>query len=126
MDRDTGATVNSTPYEKGITNLKEAKNGEGIKVGNGALEKTTKTGNLIGNICDNKERRCDAINMSEVNIVPGNEYNMFSLTQRQLKGWKLGGDEKSIWLTKGNKTVTFDIMIHTPKGVVYAMYIKRK
>ena len=64
--------------------------------------------------------------MNEVNIVPGNKYNMFSLMQRQLKGWKLGGNEKSIWLTKGNKMVTFDIMIHTPKGVVYAMYIGRK
>mmetsp|Transcript_18815 Transcript_18815/g.23344 ORF Transcript_18815/g.23344 Transcript_18815/m.23344 type:complete len:1201 (+) Transcript_18815:436-4038(+) len=123
---DTGATVDSTPFEDGICNLKDAESGEGIKVGNGVLEKTTKTGDLIGNICDSRGTRLNTIKMTDVNIVPGNEYNMFSLTQRQMKGWKLGGDEHAIWLEKGRNKVVFDIKIHTPKGVVFAIYIERK
>jgi hypothetical protein len=41
-------------------------------------------------------------------------------------GWILGGDHETMWLTKGERTVTFDIKIPTPKGTLYAMYFKRE
>ena len=41
-------------------------------------------------------------------------------------GWILGGDHETMWLTKGERTVIFDIKIPTPKGTLYAMYFKRE
>jgi len=41
------------------------------------------------------------------------------------KGWKLSGDDDAIVLTMNDKTITFDIKIPTPKGLLYAMYMKR-
>ncbi len=31
-----------------------------------------------------------------------------------------------MWLTKGERTVIFDIKIPTPKGTLYAIYFKRE
>ena len=41
------------------------------------------------------------------------------------EGWILGGNEQAIWLTKGECRVTFDIVVQTRKGRVYAMYFER-
>jgi hypothetical protein len=61
-----------------------------------------------------------------VTVLPEGPYNVCSLAKRLLEGWKLSGDEKSISLTKGSLTVRFDIKIHMPKGVLYAVCIKWK
>ena len=42
------------------------------------------------------------------------------------QGWILGGDDKGIWLTKDDQKLLFDIAIPTPKGMLFAMYIKRE
>ena len=39
--------------------------------------------------------------------------------------WKLNGDKEKIWLSKGNMNIIFDIVIPTPTGSLYAMYMKR-
>jgi hypothetical protein len=49
-------------------------------------------------------------------------YNLFSITQLQGDGWTLHGNAESIWLTKKNATITFDIQISTAKGMLYVMY----
>ena len=38
----------------------------------------------------------------------------------------LDGDSKVVWLTKGKHKIVFDIKIKTPKGDIFAMYVKRK
>jgi hypothetical protein len=38
------------------------------------------------------------------------------------QGWILGGDDKEIWLTKEGNRLSFDIVIPTSKGVLFAMY----
>jgi hypothetical protein len=40
-------------------------------------------------------------------------------------GWKLNGDANSIYITKDEARIDFDIKIPTPKGVLFAMYLKR-
>jgi hypothetical protein len=40
-------------------------------------------------------------------------------------GWKLEGDEKSMSLVKENKKLTFDIKIHTIRGVLFVVKIDR-
>ena len=37
----------------------------------------------------------------------------------------LGGDKNNLWITKGRRTIRFDIKIETPEGCVFAMYITR-
>eukprot|EP00957_Ditylum_brightwellii_P003970 302291-Ditylum_brightwellii.AAC.1 len=58
--------------------------------------------------------------------MPTAGYNLFGLTKLQEEGWSLGGDTNTIWITKGNQKVTFDIKTKTPKGAIFAIYIKRK
>jgi hypothetical protein len=43
----------------------------------------------------------------------------------QMNGWELHGNDKKIWITKGEHTVTFDIVIPTAKGLLFAMYFWR-
>jgi hypothetical protein len=38
------------------------------------------------------------------------------------KGWIMGGTKNSIWIKKDCNKVTFDLMIPTPKGMMFAMY----
>ena len=43
----------------------------------------------------------------------------------QLQGWALGGDKDNLWITKGCRTIRFDIKIEMPEGCVFAMYVTR-
>ena len=36
------------------------------------------------------------------------------------------GDKNNLWITKGRRTIRFDIKIETPEGCVFAMYITRE
>ena len=50
--------------------------------------------------------------------------NLFSVTQLIKNGWTLQADKSALWLTKGNIKINFDIIIPTPKGMIFAMYMK--
>jgi hypothetical protein len=61
-----------------------------------------------------------------VALTKGSPFNLFSLTKAMQQGCILGGDNTNgITLTKGTNVLKFDIPIVTPKGVVYAMYMRR-
>jgi hypothetical protein len=65
--------------------------------------------------------------MSDVVYLPTGQFNLFSLTKMTTnQGWILGGDDKGIWLTKGDQKLLFDIAIRTLKGMLFAMYMKRE
>jgi hypothetical protein len=44
---------------------------------------------------------------------------------RSYNGWTLGGDKDSIWLTKDEMKIEFDIKIPTTKGMLFTMYHER-
>jgi hypothetical protein len=44
----------------------------------------------------------------------------------QQNGWKLHGNSKEIWLTKGEHEVIFDIIIPTNKGLLFSLYFWRE
>jgi hypothetical protein len=50
---------------------------------------------------------------------------LFSVTKLMKQGWTQGGDAKALWLDKGDQNLKFDIKIDTPKGMLFAIYIKR-
>jgi hypothetical protein len=63
--------------------------------------------------------------LSDVVYLLTGRFNLFSLTKMAQAGWILGGDPEEIWLTKESHHLSFDNVIPTPKGVLFAMYIQR-
>jgi hypothetical protein len=118
---DTGASAGNTPYLLGAATIRPALEGDGVVVGNGQKSKTNDVNDLSGWKCDKSGNKEDKIRMSDVKVVPDNKFNLFSITKRLNSGWKLGGDEKSMWLSKGKNKVVFDLMIKTKGGYIFAM-----
>jgi hypothetical protein len=76
-------------------------------------------------ICDKHGNEQGLAKLTDVMLLPTGKFNLFSVTKLLKEGWKLNGDLKKMCLVKGEKTITFDIVIPTPKGVLFAMYMKR-
>jgi hypothetical protein len=66
------------------------------------------------------------LQLKNVSYLPNGTFNLLSLTQIILKGWVMGNNKISIWIEKGRNKVTFDLMIPTPKGMMFAMYFARE
>ena len=122
---DTGATVHMTPYEDGLTNLREATKDDGVTMGNNVTESTSKVGDMKAVMCNQHGQLGEAVIMKNVSVVPTSGFNLFSLTKMMNAGWTLHGNEDAILLTKGKMRLCFDIKVDTPQRAVYAMYIKR-
>ena len=122
---DTAATVHSTAFIDGLRNLHDANN-EGIMMGNGNSEKTMKIGELNGTKYDKHGNEVGKVRIRRVRHLKNAMFNLFSGTQLLKDGWKLQGDHDKISLTKGDVTLDFDILIPTPEGVLYAMYVERE
>jgi hypothetical protein len=124
---DTGATVHTTAHKGGLHSLKKVTGDDSITMGNGIAEKAALIGELTGTICDKNGVKLTAATMSDVVYLPTGQFNLFSLTKMTTnQGWILGGDDKGIWLTKGDQKLLFDIAIRTLKGMLFAMYMKRE
>jgi hypothetical protein len=123
---DSAASCDSTPHTQGMTNIMKTKNGIGIENGNGSLSKVQGTGELRGTVCDKSGKKLGQVKMTDVRLTPENKYNLFSISKRLKEGWKMTGDKNGMVLTKGNEQVTFDIIIPTHDGVIFAMYIERE
>jgi hypothetical protein len=122
---DTGASADSTPYLMGATKITPAVEGDGVVVGNGQKSQTEQVIDLSGWKCDKAGKKEFYIQMKDVKVVPDNKFNLFSVTKRLSSGWKLGGDEKSMWLSKDDNQVVFDLKIRTKEGCIFAMYMQR-
>ena len=122
---DTGATKHITQYTQGMKNMKQDRSGTGITMGNDTVAKGTHTSDLPGTQCDHQGNQLDNVVLTNVSVVPSSAFNLFSITKMQLQGWVLGGDKDTLWITKGHRTICFDIKIETPEGCVFAMYVTR-
>jgi hypothetical protein len=123
---DTAATSNSTPHAVGMCDLREPSPSDNITMGNGASVGAQKVGHVPGTICDKYGNQVqENAKIQDVTLIPGGKFNLFSLSKLQMAGWLMHGDSTHIWLEKGGVTITFDIVIPTPKGTVFAMYFKR-
>jgi len=123
---DSAATVHSTPHSISLTNVKEAKGSDTITMGNGDTEQANKIADIKSMMCNKYRVERGQATLTEVTILPTGKFNLFSLTKLMNNGWILGGDHETMWLTKGKRTVTFDIKIPTPIGdVVCNVFQKR-
>ena len=95
-----------------------------IAMFNNDVCKTSLCGEIIGTWCDRYGQEMGRVKLTGV-AVGTTGFNLFSCTRMQQRGWSLGGDDKGIWLTKGQQTLKFDMPISTKKGVVFAVCIKR-
>ena len=51
--------------------------------------------------------------------IPAAQYTMVAINKYMLKGWKLEGDNTmGLRLSKGNKSVTFDLPIYIPRCII--------
>ena len=106
--------------------MKQDKSGTGITMGNDTVAKGTHTSDLPGIRCDHQGNQLDNIVLTNVSVVPSSTFNFFSITKMQLQGWVLGSDKDNLWITKGRRTIWFDIKIEVPEGCVFAMYVTRQ
>jgi hypothetical protein len=121
---DTAATVHMTPHEEGIVNMKNT--GGGITVGNGEVMVAKKAGDIPCELCDRHGNMVHSGRITDVALIKSCPLNLFSVTKMMKEGWKLSGDgENGITLSKGGNNLSFDIPVATPRGVVYAMYVRR-
>jgi hypothetical protein len=64
--------------------------------------------------------------ITEVSHLPEGNFNLFSVTRLQKKGWTPTGNADYIKLQKGGKLLLFNIVINTPKGALYVGKFSRK
>ena len=121
---DTGATVHSTPHAAGMVDIKRASGMDSVTMANGASVKATIIGNINGTICDKFGNEVCVSQMRDVSHLPHAKFNLFTISKMQNKGWLLFGNKYKIWIEKEGRKVTFDIKIPTPKGAVFAIYLK--
>ena len=72
---------------------------------------STQVGKLTFTMCTKNGETVGKVKFNNVALVK-NGYNLFSLTLMQLKGWTLHGNDKGIWLQKGNQKLVFDMPQH--------------
>jgi hypothetical protein len=64
--------------------------------------------------------------IADVNHLPEANFNLFSVTTLQKKGWTLTGNADYIKLLKGGKSLLLNKVINTPKGALYVGKFSRK
>jgi hypothetical protein len=110
-------------HANGMVNVTMIKN-ETITVVNDKIEQITMMGVLHGTICNNVGELIMTTTLQNVTVMLNGKFNLFSLTKPQRDGWLLHGDEKSIWMTKNDKRILFDIAIRTTDGMLYDKWTK--
>lgn len=63
-----------------------------------------------------------------VSFNPKFNFNLFSAARCLSQGWTMYGSKKDITLTSpcGTHKIVFDIVVHTPKGAIFATMLKRQ
>ncbi len=64
--------------------------------------------------------------ITDVSHLPEGNFNLFSVTKLQEKGWTLTKNVDYIKLQKEGKSLLFNILINTPKGALYVGKFSRK
>ena len=85
----------------------------------------TYIGKIKGNLCDKFGNELASTSLQDVLIIPSCPFNLFSVTKLINQGWLLSGDKEAMVLSNGTNKIMFDIKVHSPKGLIYAMYLKR-
>ena len=121
---DSATTVHNTCHSSGVVNVR--KDGQAIIMGDGNELKMQEMGDISVTVCDRKGNQKFDAKLMDVAVNPNGPFNLFSTSKLQKEGWILGGDKEAIWLSKGNATIRFDILVSNPKAQLFCAYLKRK
>ena len=124
---DMAATTDMTPHRKGMTEVSSPPGDVHVVMGNKQVEKSTAIGCISSVVCDNQGNQKFNVKMTDVALVPGCAFNLFSWSKRLKKGWSLHGNADALTLSSpdGACKLQFDIKITTPNGVLFAICMKR-
>jgi hypothetical protein len=122
---DTGAKGHSTPHLELLSDCNPQEENVTVVMGNGNEEKVTNVDTVKGEAINKSGELQGLIDLSGVMFLKNGCYILLSVTKIMNAGWKLQGDESSISLEIKDKKLTFDIKIHTTRGVLFAVKIKQ-
>ena len=121
---DTGASTNSTGNSQGVIEIQDAE-GSVTRMGNGATVKSKGVGKLPVMVCDKNQKEINKGMINDLYINPGSPFNLIAGGKLLQEGYMVTGNCESLVFTKGKTKLVFDMKIHTRKGVLYAIYLKR-
>ena len=122
---DTGAIVHNTPHMQGLVVSSEAKNGDGVTVGNGQKMKSTAIGCMQGIITDKCSKENTNVTLNDVVHAPEAQFNLLSVTKLMSEGWNIQGSKNKLMVKKRQATINFDIIVKTRRGKLFYVNIQR-
>ena len=122
---DTGTSNHSTFSRTGVINVIESDLGM-TQGATGEAVAPKSAVDIPSLACDRYGNQQFEVTMTGVSLIPEGDFNLFSITRLLLAGWKLGGNASSIWVTKGQRTIRFDIRVTTAKGTLFFIFMKRQ
>jgi hypothetical protein len=108
----------------GMVDLQEGDRNAGIMMPNGNIMKPSKTGKLPVVVCNKHAEELFNAVVEDVNIVPEQQFNLFSTTKLIKAGWIPGGNTEVLWFTKNGTVLKLDIEIPTKNGCIFGIYLK--
>ena len=111
---DTGASCHTANSDNGAVLTKDAgtrmKNLKPSLDASGNRMRTRKLIDVTGSILDSKTKKNTTITMRNCRF-GGSKFNLCSLIKMTGSGWKMSGDRTDIYLSKGERTIHFNIPI---------------
>ena len=123
---DTGATQHVTSHAEGMINLVKPVDPVGLVMANDTTETPSLIGELPGLCYDKHGQEVGPARLTGVNLLPSAAFNLFSISKMLKQGWNLSGSSEAIVISKDNVSVTFDIVIPTPEGMIFCLYLRRQ
>jgi hypothetical protein len=122
---DTGATTHNTVYACNSINHHEATKQDNIM---GVTGIQAKAMTIIDIPCKlERKGKKEKILLKDVTYVPESRYNLFSLTKLITNRWTMSSKAgQGIKMSKGEHELNFDKTIHTLKGILYVVVLKRR
>jgi hypothetical protein len=123
---DSGASVHSTGNMAGMTELKRGDDELLYIQADGTVKVPLAAGKLPATVCNKHGEELQDVVLDDVQYFENQPLNLFSTNRLVTAGWTPGGDKNAIWFTKGKHRLLFDVKIHTKKGCLFAINLKRR
>jgi hypothetical protein len=117
MIADSGASTHQRGSQAGMINIRTVD--QLTSYGDGQSSRIMHRGDVPVTIKTNKGMA--NVTLTNASVKQGG-YNLFSTTRAQEDGWETRGNKTGIHLTKDGVTISFDIPMRTPTGVVWLMH----
>ena len=123
---DTGASNHTTFCKSGMTNFVAATNANLGTVGiTGDIIQNEGLVDIPGIFCDKYGQEVLKATLTKVGLNRKLNFNLLSLTWMMQDGWIMSGNKEEITVTKDGMKISFDIVIPTNRGAVYAGCFQR-